>query len=763
MAATFVVRNPCTENLALKDLFRVFNPKAKSFTFKSSAHKMQTRIDRVYSSADGASFANNCRHIPVPSVVSDHISGVEVLLRSINNVSRGPSFWKLNTSLMKRPGFAKIVVKLITDFQSLRDKYPDLRTWWDMLKLAIQLRLKEYSKQQATRRKKTILTMESQLLQVNQELARLPTDAALLDRRIRLDLLLAEYYEDIYEAARVKSGLRHKVEGERPTKYFSALAKKRAEKSALTSLVVDRNSDKVTLSTIEEILEEASDFYATLYSDKLTHSQKSKAAEYLQANCKRKLSERERQFCDEPIKLEELDAAVKKLPSGKAPGIDGLPFNFFCHFWDLLRCDFLAVLNESFASGSLPETMQMSIITLIFKKKSRQDIRNYRPISLLCTDYKIIAKALAERMKLVLPSIIHEDQTGFLKDRYIGEIITIFLDVQEYLLKTVKPGLAFLADWEKAYDLADRSFLKVSLCQFGFGPQFIQWFSVLHAGSLCKFIINSFLTDTFRVFSGVRQGCPLAPLLFLCVVEPLAEALRSSKVAGIRLPDGKRLIYSGYADDTTVYISDSKELPKVLTIFEKFSYVSGMKLNVGKCTVIPLGTLLNAQKPASCPYKWLTDGDDLERLLGVPIGIKFENEAVWKSLLLKLQDSINHWAAQNLTVYGRVHAARSYIGGKAWFLATMVPPDGKGLKRFSTMLWAFIQNNGKLQTDSNRHYSAWSGSTLIKPFIEGGLNAQDPELQMKATHSKWIFKLLDPRHIASLEILAVPLLPNSYS
>jgi exonuclease III len=127
----------CTKNLQLKDLFRVFNPKAKSFTFRSSAHKMQIRIDRVYSSADGISFVNKCRHIPVPSVVSDHISGVEVLLRSINNVSRGPSFWKLNTSLMKRPGFAKIVEKLIIDFQSSRDKYPDLCTWWEMLKLAI--------------------------------------------------------------------------------------------------------------------------------------------------------------------------------------------------------------------------------------------------------------------------------------------------------------------------------------------------------------------------------------------------------------------------------------------------------------------------------------------------------------------------------------------------------------------------------------------------------------------------------------------------
>jgi hypothetical protein len=323
------------------------------------------------------------------------------------------SFWKLNTSLMKRSGFSKIVREVIADFQSSRDKYPDLCTWWEMLKLAIQLRLKVYSKQQSTRRKKTIITMESQLLQVNEKLAQRPSDAALLDKRIRLDLLLADYYQDIHEAARIKSGLRYQMEGERPTKYFSALIKKRAEKSALTSLVVKRNGDEVTLSTIEEILEEATSFYASLYSDKLSRTQKAKASDYLKNNCRKKLSEQDRSFSDKPIRIEELDAALKKLPSGKAPGIDGLPADFFRCFWDELRLDFLDVLNESFTSGNLPETMQMSIVTLIFKKNSRQDLRNYRHISLLCSDCKIIAKALAERMKLVLPSIIHEDQTGF--------------------------------------------------------------------------------------------------------------------------------------------------------------------------------------------------------------------------------------------------------------------------------------------------------------------------------------------------------------
>jgi hypothetical protein len=125
--------------------------------------------------------------------------------------------------------------------------------------------------------------------------------------------------------------------------------------------------------------------------------------------------------------------------------------------------------------------MRTSIITLIYKKKERDDLRNYRPISLLCSDYKIIAKVLAERMKVVLPSIIHKDKTGFLKDRYIGKkCICLFLDTQQYLYKTNKTGYAFLAHWEKAYDRIDRPFLEKSLSAFGFGPYFIKWFNLLH-------------------------------------------------------------------------------------------------------------------------------------------------------------------------------------------------------------------------------------------------------------------------------------------
>jgi hypothetical protein len=193
----------------------------------------------------------------------------------------------------------------------------------------------------------------------------------------------------------------------------------------------------------------------------------------LRHNASAQLSSKEKMFCDKSLTVDELGAALKLLSNGKAPGIDGLPTEFFKMFWDDLKDVFLNVLNESYHKGMLPDSMRMSIIALIYKKKSRQDIRKYRPISLLCTDYKIVAKALAKRMRQVLPNIIHKDQTGFFKDRYIGENITLFLDIQEYMAKELQLGLCFLADWEKAYDLVDRPILKNCLLQFGIGDSFL--------------------------------------------------------------------------------------------------------------------------------------------------------------------------------------------------------------------------------------------------------------------------------------------------
>jgi hypothetical protein len=114
-------------------------------------------------------------------------------MRAIHAVTRGPSFWKLNASLLERPGFQKLIRKTISEFVSSKHLYPSLQYWWDMLKLSIQLHAKELSKNHAKQRRSTISKLENDLLQVNETLASQPEDENLLSCRARLDLTLGTF------------------------------------------------------------------------------------------------------------------------------------------------------------------------------------------------------------------------------------------------------------------------------------------------------------------------------------------------------------------------------------------------------------------------------------------------------------------------------------------------------------------------------------------------------------------------------------------
>jgi exonuclease III len=101
-----------SEGFDLQDAFRKFHPNKKLYTFLSAAHKMQIRIDRIYCSQNALPIVKTCDHIPIPSIISDHQAGVVTTLRAINSAARGPSFWKLDVSLIRKPGFKSLLRQL---------------------------------------------------------------------------------------------------------------------------------------------------------------------------------------------------------------------------------------------------------------------------------------------------------------------------------------------------------------------------------------------------------------------------------------------------------------------------------------------------------------------------------------------------------------------------------------------------------------------------------------------------------------------------
>ena len=141
------------------------------------------------------------------------------------------------------------------------------------------------------------------------------------------------------------------------------------------------------------------------------------------------------------------------MKNGKSPGTDGFPAEFYKFFWPDLGTYVVNSLNEAFDKRELLVTQKQGIITLLPKgDKPREFLKNWRPISLLNVNYKLLEGTMANRMKKVLPNIINQEQKGFLKKRYTGENIRTLYDTMQYLEEKHKMAMLLQIDFEKAFD-----------------------------------------------------------------------------------------------------------------------------------------------------------------------------------------------------------------------------------------------------------------------------------------------------------------------
>ena len=342
-------------------------------------------------------------------------------------------------------------------------------------------------------------------------------------------------------------------------KYFLGLEKHRGKQKVMTTVKTQTGH---VVNTQNKIMEAQVDYYEDLYKKKSIYNNK-KLNKFIQNVNIPKLTVDQMESCEGSISKIECKNALKEMKITSSPGSDGLTVSWYRVFWNKIEKILIPFYNEALITGQMAHSQRAGILTLLHKGKSlpRDQLGNWRPISLTNTDYKILAKSISNRFKQVVKHLICEDQNGYIKGRHSGIVIRAIDDVIEYTHVTEKNGAILALDYSKAFDSISKEFMKKSFKFFGFGPNFINWINILNTNTVSCIQNCGWLSRWFPLQCGIRQGCPLSPLCFILACEILSCHIRQNKtIKGIQMPlsiDGRNEIkIMQFADDSTLFLAD---------------------------------------------------------------------------------------------------------------------------------------------------------------------------------------------------------------
>ncbi len=377
---------------------------------------------------------------------------------------------------------------------------------------------------------------------------------------------------------------------------------------------------------------------------------------------------------DKPLQLKEIEDSIKAMQSGKAPGPDGFPVEFYKNNSSQLSPLLFNMFNHSFDQSKLPSSLTQAHITVLLKPdKDALDCNSYRPISLLNVDFKILSKVLASRIEYIIPDIISQDQTGFIKGRHSFINIRTLLNVVHSPASESNPEVVISLDAEKAFDRIEWNYLFAILEKFGFGSKFISWIHLLYHQPKAAVVTNKMVSQYFSLSRGTRQGCPLSPLLFILAIEPLSSVLRSSQsISGIKRR-GVEYKVSLYADDLLLYITDPLScISEVVKILKEYGYFSGYKLNFSKSICFPINHMADQITDTDLPFCTSKSGF---KYLGINITRSYTDlfKANYNPILKKLESDFQRWSVIYLSLAGKINCVKMNVIPRLLYLFHSLP------------------------------------------------------------------------------------------
>jgi hypothetical protein len=423
-----------------------------------------------------------------------------------------------------------------------------------------------------------------------------------------------------------------------------------------------------------------------------------------------------------PVTIEELKSVLFHFKKEKSPGPDGWTIEFFIFFFDLVGEDLLAFVEDSRRLGTIYGGINATFLTLIPKANKPASFDDFRPISLCNLCYKIISKLIANRLITILSEKISTEQLGFLKGRHIQDAIGTAHEFLHSIKKYKLKALVLKLDLKKAYDCIDWDFLRLILHKIGLEPQMTKWILTCVTSSSFAVLINGEASDFFRSGRGVRQGCPLSPLLFVLAMEGLSLLLKQNFVdghlSGIKISRLSRILHLIFADDVLILSKASlSEWQVINTLITHFCNASGLTVNPQKSTIHHEGiseTDLSSYKNF-LPYTFskLSSGF---RYLGYFLKTGTQRAADWNWLVIRMEKKLNLWTNRWLSLGGHFILLKSVLEGQNVYWMSLETLPRLILNKLRILMFHFLWTGH--QEAHQYHLCKWE--ILSRPKKQGG-------------------------------------------
>ena len=753
------------ETFGLVDAWRTLHPFETSITHTCSSHGSGARLDRWLTSAALQPLLTSSRL--VEGLPGDH-TAVALKVTAVDRSSLGPGPWSFPLYLLDDLAYVTEALTLIHRF-FLEHPISALLTHrqrWDALKLELRDHSSAFAHRAGKRRRALLTRLEGQVHRARELFLSDPTASQGMQEFRRAVHELQDHHSVQAEQAATRAGVLWQQYGEQSTFYFHHLSQQRKHATTLPGVLDSRGSGEVADLRSTQGRAVGGEILAGFFSSDSPHGLFRPQTTIPQAQAAlltavdARLSEEAAGTCEggeEPLTLDELSDSLKGMPRGKQPGSDGIPYEVLQQFWPALGQPLLDVFLEAFhdqAACSLSDSQLLGTIVLIYKGAgSRIDPASYRPITLLNTDAKLLGKVLADRWGRHLTQVVDTTQTAFLPGRWIGDNVLAHLEELDFLESRGEPGCMAFLDFAKAYDRLDRDWVLSCMEALGLGPSARRWVSLLQDGMRGRVRYNGWLSPTFPVRSGLPQGSPLSPLLYVIAAQPLAAHLRREVASGalraILLPDGTLAPPSHqHADDTTLHLRTRDDIRVALSgSVHLYCQASGSSLNGAKSRGLELGNPdAVTGLDADCGMPFAGRGESI-RHLGIRLNttpLTGETET-FTSILGAVRATASHWTARNLTMIGRIHVAKQVLASKVTYHATFLPVPAWFVRDLTACLQRFVTGGAPALRPCREAFAL--------PWDQGGMRLVTVPAMVSSLQCKVVSRLVEPERLLWKQLL----------